>query len=239
MSNIKSEKIFLIFVESALELVPKELWDYPAIVSSAKKKGKKPSEILLDRSYHHSAMKNLKNSYKRGRPDIIHFCLLEALGSILCKMKKLEVYVHTIDDYVIYLNPETRLPRVYNRFIGLIEQLYNIKEIKANDKILLKIEKKNLSQIIDEIKTDGIFGMDEKGSLVSPKKLSEKILECSRPVIIIGAFQKGEYSDTTKSILGKNIHSIYPESLETWIITSRILSALEEKTYYENNYKTL
>ncbi|MEM2928764.1 MAG: 16S rRNA methyltransferase [Nitrososphaerota archaeon] len=228
------EKVFLIFAESALEIVPMEIWNHPAIVSSAKKRKKKPSEILLDRSYHHNAMKNLKESYKRGRPDIIHFCLLEALGSILCKIKKLEVYVHTIDDYVIYVNPETRLPRVYNRFLGLIEQLYNIKEIKANDKILLKIEKKNLSQIINEIKPDKIFGMDEKGYFISPKKFSEIVLECSKPAIIIGAFPKGEYSNNTKSIIGENIYSIYPESLETWIITSRILSALENEVYYKN-----
>jgi len=228
------EKIFLIFVETALEIVPIEIQNHPAIISLARKRKKKPSEILLDRSYHHSAMKKLKESYKRGRPDIIHFCLLEALGSILCKIGKLEVYVHTRDDYAIYVNPETRLPRVYNRFIGLIEQLYNIKEIKANDKILLKIERKNLSQIINEIKPDGIFGMDEKGILISPMKLSEKILEFSKPAIIIGAFPRGEYSENTKNIIGKNAYSIYPESLETWIITSRILSALEERIYYKN-----
>lgn len=228
------EKIFLIYVEAALEIVPNEIQNHPAVISLAKKRKKKPSEILLDRSYHHSAMKNLKESYKRGRPDIIHFCLLEALGSILCKIKKLEVYVHTRDDYVIYINPETRLPRVYNRFVGLIEQLYSIKEIKANDKILLKIERKNLPQVINEIKPDGIFGMDEKGALISPIELSEKILEFSKPVIIIGAFPRGEYSEITKSIIGKNAYSIYPESLETWIITSRILSAIENKLYYKN-----
>ena len=228
------EKIFLIYVESALEIVPMEIRNHPAVISSAKKRKKKTSEILLDRSYHHNAMKELEESYKRGRPDIIHFCLLEALGSILCKMKKLEVYVHTIDDYVIYVNPETRLPRVYNRFLGLIEQLYDIKEIKANDKILLKIERKNLFQIINEIKPDKIFGMDEKGHFISPKEFSEIILEYSRPAIIIGAFPKGEYSNNTKSIIGENIYSIYPESLETWIITSRILSALEDKLYHKN-----
>ncbi|MCP8317603.1 MAG: 16S rRNA methyltransferase, partial [archaeon] len=65
-----SEKsLVLILAESALELIPHELWKHPSVVKHASSKGKKVSEILLDRSYHHSAMLRLKDSEKRGRPD--------------------------------------------------------------------------------------------------------------------------------------------------------------------------
>ncbi|GAG78396.1 unnamed protein product, partial [marine sediment metagenome] len=37
---------------------------------------------ILDNALHHSAMKNLKNSEKRGRPDITHLCLLNPLNRL-------------------------------------------------------------------------------------------------------------------------------------------------------------
>ena len=57
--------------------------------------------------------KKLNNWRKRGRPDIVHLCLLEALESPLNKNKILSVYVHTYDNKIIYINPEVRLPRNY------------------------------------------------------------------------------------------------------------------------------
>ena len=69
---------FLIIAESALELVPKELQNHNSVKSHAKKLKKDSSKILLDNSWHFSAMKGIKDEIKRGRPDLVHFCLLEA-----------------------------------------------------------------------------------------------------------------------------------------------------------------
>ena len=62
---------------------------------------KLPKQLLLDRSLHHAGMLKLKNNLKRGRPDITHFVLLEALGSPLNKEGQLQVLIHTCNDYVI------------------------------------------------------------------------------------------------------------------------------------------
>ena len=70
---------------------------------------------------------------KRGRPDIVHFTLLEALGSPLNLEGLLKIYVHTYSGYVIDVRPEVRLPRDCNRFSGLMEQLFQ--EGKGNLKI--------------------------------------------------------------------------------------------------------
>ena len=61
----------LILAESALEIVPKELQNHASVISYCKRNEKKPSDILLDNSWHFSAMKGIKNEIKRGRPDII------------------------------------------------------------------------------------------------------------------------------------------------------------------------
>ena len=70
----------LVIAEASLELVPRELHNHNAITAYCKKMGKRPSEVLLDNSWHFGAMKGLKNEFKRGRPDLVHFCLLEEIG---------------------------------------------------------------------------------------------------------------------------------------------------------------
>ena len=56
--------ISLIIAESSLELVPKELKSHASVISHAQKLGKKPSEILLDNSWHFAAMKGIKDEIK-------------------------------------------------------------------------------------------------------------------------------------------------------------------------------
>jgi rRNA small subunit pseudouridine methyltransferase Nep1 len=70
--------ISLILTESSLEIVPKVLSSHPSVISHAQKLGKRTSEILLDNSWHFAAMKGISDEIKRGRPDLVHFCILEA-----------------------------------------------------------------------------------------------------------------------------------------------------------------
>jgi len=113
------DRLKIILLESALETVPHEIWRHPAVVKNARRRGKKPGETLLDVSLHYHAMKNLKDREKRGRPDIVHTTLLELLESPLNKEGHLEVYVHTYQGHVIFIDPSTRIPRNYNRFGAL------------------------------------------------------------------------------------------------------------------------
>ena len=68
----------IVIAESAIELVPNTIQNHPSVISHAKKLEKNPSDILLDNSWHFAAMKGMENEFKRGRPDIVHLCLLEA-----------------------------------------------------------------------------------------------------------------------------------------------------------------
>ena len=108
--------ITLVIAEAALETVPREIATHPAVVSRARKLGAKPSEMLLDRSYHHAAMKKLQESWKRGRPDIVHFALMEALSTPLFASSRLQIFVHTIDDRIITIANNLRIPKSYFRF---------------------------------------------------------------------------------------------------------------------------
>ncbi|MEM4548526.1 MAG: hypothetical protein QXP94_07425, partial [Thermofilaceae archaeon] len=126
------EKLHLLLAEAGLELVPAEIWGHPTVAASARKRGKEPGEILLDVSLHYAAMKSLKDRMKRGRPDIAHFCMLLALGSLLNRAGMLELYVHTYDGRMIGVSPHVRLPRNYNRFVGLVEQLLKEGRVPPN-----------------------------------------------------------------------------------------------------------
>ena len=220
------EKLILIIVEAAIELVPESIQDHPSVRAYAARRGRKPWEILLDRSYHHSAMRRLPEAEKRGRPDITHFILLEALGSPLNKLSLLEVYVHARSGHVIWVNPETRLPRVYERFKGVIEKLYQEPVVEADGKILLKLEEKALGQLLDEVKPDLKILLSEKGELIGWSSFGELVTSARRPAIMIGGFPHGDFHKSTYEAADK-IVSLWPEPLEAWIITSRTISIVE------------
>jgi rRNA small subunit pseudouridine methyltransferase Nep1 len=212
--------------ESALETIPKGLWSRPAIRRHSKRRGKPPRLILLDRSYHHSAMKKLRENEKRGRPDITHFALLEALGSPLNKERLLQVYVHTNNDEVITVNPETRLPRNYDRFVGLMEQLFELGRVPSVEHTLLKLNHKTLSQLLEETETDYVIAFSRKGSPQTLEETISRFLEKQRPAVIIGGFPHGHFSETTINIADEVI-CIDPDMLEIWTLTSRVIYEYE------------
>jgi rRNA small subunit pseudouridine methyltransferase Nep1 len=218
----------LILAESALETIPERLWTQRSIQRYAKQHQKSPQFVLLDRSYHHAAMRGLEHSEKRGRPDIVHFALLEALGSPLNKEGLLEVCVHTIDDHVIRVDPASRLPRNYNRFVNLIEQLFEYEKIppQPTEKALLTIKRKTLPQLIREIKPSYVLAFSRIGNSCTLEEAVSKISGESRPTVIVGGFPHGHFSEITTKLANK-IVSIDSEMMETWTITSRLIYEFE------------
>ncbi|MBM3291826.1 16S rRNA methyltransferase [Candidatus Bathyarchaeota archaeon] len=220
----------ILFAETALELVPKEITRHPAVRRNAKKMGKNPEHCLLDRNLHHYAMLRLLNSEKRGRPDIIHFCLLEALGSPLNKVGKLTITAHTYDDNTINIMPEVRLPRDCLRFNNLMEQLLTEKQVPQKPELpLLKIEKNDIKKVKDNINPTKTIVLTSHGKLNNLKELCRKISQESKPLVIIGAYPTGPMDKKTLDIADEMI-SIYPETLEAWVITSRLIYEYEQAT---------
>lgn len=218
----------LIFAESALELVPKSLWSHPSVVKRAKALGKKVGWTLLDRSYHHKAMVNLRNNEKRGRPDIVHFSLLEALGTPLNKEGWLKVYVHTINDYIISIEPLVRLPRNYNRFVGLIEQLYKEHKVPIKGRPLLQLSKGSIEEILFNIKPAYTILFTRKGEIKTLEKIMKDVVSQKNTVVIIGNFPRGSFSEETIKLADRSV-SIDPEMLEAWTITSRLIYEFERQ----------
>ena len=213
--------------EAALETVPEELWSHPAVRRHSKRQRKPPSQLLLDRSLHHQAMKRLDDNLKRGRPDITHFALLAALGSPLNKEGLLQTYVHTRNDQVIKVDPNTRLPRNYNRFIGLIEQLFQTGKVPSEGETLLKLEQKTLQQLLTETKTDHTLAFSRKGKPKTIKQSITNLQPKQRPAIIIGAFPHGHLTEAATQLLDELV-CVDPEILDAWTVTSRAIYEYEQ-----------
>jgi len=221
-------KTVFIFVDTSLELIPKEIFYTDLIKNHSRKRGKKASQIILDSSYHHHVMKKLNNFKKRGRPDIIHYCLLNILGSTLVKDNpdSIWVFIHTINNELIEINPETRLPRNFNRFIGLMEQLFENRIIKAKDEILLQFhENKSFEDILVNILPENRFLLTSKG-----KSIDLPILFAEHKnddiAIFIGGFPYGSISNEIMK-LAPNLISIYPNALDAWIVLNKTIYARE------------
>ena len=217
--------ISLILSESALELVPYELQNHPSVVSHAKKLGKHSSDILLDNSWHFAAMKGMKNEIKRGRPDIVHFSILEATTIPLYIQNKLNLFVHTIDNKVIHFGKNVHLPKSYHRFEGVIEKLYQEKKISAKNELLLEIKEQTFLELINELNPSKIIGFSTTGKESSYEKIARDIPD--NACIVIGGFQKGHFSDSVQNTI-TDLFSIGNESFEGHVIVSRILYDYEK-----------
>jgi len=218
----------VILAESSLELIPKSLQNHPSVVSHAKKLGKKPSEILLDNSWHFAAMKGIDNEHKRGRPDLVHLCLLEACTIPLYLENKIMMYLHTIDDKVIFVGKGVRIPKSYHRFEGLIEKLYKEKTIESDGKILLELKELNFAKLLEHIKPKKVIGLSIEGISNSYQNIAS-IFDDNYSVVI-GGFQKGHFSELVKNRIDE-LYCINKKSLEAHVVVGRTLYEYEKTIF--------
>lgn len=220
--------ISLILAESALELVPGKLRHHPSVVHHAGKMGKRPSEILLDNSYHFAAMKGIKNELKRGRPDLVHFSILEAVTIPLYRKDRLRLYVHTADDKVISFSQSIRIPKSYHRFAGLMEKLYKEKKVSSNSETLLEIKDQTFCELLRELNPSKTIGFSSRGVAQSYEQAATKIPKDG--CVVIGGFQKGDFSDSVSDGIDE-LYSVGDESLEGHVVVARLLYEYEKTIF--------
>ncbi len=216
----------LVLAESALELVPKELQSHSSVLSYSKKMKKRPFDIILDISWHYAAMKGIKNELKRGRPDLVHFCLLEACSIPLYFEKKLRVYVHTINNKVIFVGEKVRLPKSYHRFSGLMEKLFSDKKIQEGHQNLLEIKDMTFDNLIDIIDAKEVIGLSTKGLRSSYDQLAQELGNNS--CIVVGGFARGHFSETVLKKIDRLI-CVDKNPLEAHVVIARLLYECEKR----------
>ncbi|MHA1124454.1 MAG: 16S rRNA methyltransferase [Candidatus Heimdallarchaeota archaeon] len=224
-------KTVFVIADTAIEPIPFEIIHLDVIKKYAAKKGKKASAIILDSSYHYKAMQKLSDHLKRGRPDILHLCLLSILNSPLVKedSSSTEILIHTYNKELIRVNSTTRLPKHYLRFVGLMEKLFQEKVIKSKNEVLMEILSDNsLETYLSDYEMDSRFLFTIKGKQTKIAKLIEKNKK-NDIVFIIGGFPHGSYSPEIYALSNNEI-AISELSLEAWIVLNRLI------TYRENMF---
>ncbi|MCY0849475.1 16S rRNA methyltransferase [Sulfuracidifex metallicus] len=211
----------VILLDSALETVPKELLDHPAVKNNARRRKREASKTILDVSIHYHAMKNLKDKEKRGRPDIIHSAMVLLLTDPVIKVN---LYIHTINSIIIKVNPEIRPPKNYDRFLGLMEQLFEYRKIPPNSQTpLIEILDETLDDILSKYK---LALLTEKGEKKPPSYLCELGEDW---IIGLGGFPHGDFSQEVYK-RASSLVSISNYVLETQSVICRLIGSCNQLT---------
>jgi rRNA small subunit pseudouridine methyltransferase Nep1 len=214
--------ITIVLADSALEVVPSEIADHPSVKRAAERRGKEPLKTLLDMSYHYTAMKDLEWWDRRGRPDITFITLLNLLEAPLNKRGLLRVFVHTNQDYIISIDPKTKLPRNYARFCGLMEQLLEEGKVPPRGKPLMTAMRGTLRDLVEQLDPSRTIILTEKGRRGKVENFAKMVAKEDRPLIMIGGFQRGEFDKKDLELADEKV-SVYDETLDAWVVASMVV----------------
>jgi rRNA small subunit pseudouridine methyltransferase Nep1 len=214
--------LYFVLAESALELVPEGIRKQPAVASDARRRQKEASEILLDRSFHHSAMAKLKDPEKRGRPDLVHVTLLNVTGTPLYLDGRVRVFVHTYDDTVLEIAEKTRIPKNYLRFRGLMEEAL----VERPKQGLIKVRSMDVNELVRMVSSEEVFGLSVQGKTVPLEELAKKVTAAKNPFVVVGGFPHGHFSLETLSVMDQLVR-IHTRPLEAHVVASRVIYEVE------------
>uniref|UniRef100_A0A1B0BDI6 18S rRNA (pseudouridine-N1)-methyltransferase n=1 Tax=Glossina palpalis gambiensis TaxID=67801 RepID=A0A1B0BDI6_9MUSC len=190
---------------------------------------------LLNCDDHSNILKKNNRDPGTCRPDITHQCLLMLFDSPLNRAGLLQVYVRTEHNILIEINPQTRIPRTFKRFAGLMVQLLHKFSIRAND------TSTKLMKVIKNPITDHLpvgckkYAMSFSGKLLTnirdlvPKSKSD-LVHCQAEeedepiVLVVGAFAHG----VLKCNYSEGLFSISNYPLSAAIACSKLCNAFEE-----------
>ena len=222
-----SRQYFFVLADTELELIPQEIVNERCVLNNARARGKAPEKMLLDASHHHPAFGKLRESDRRGRPDIPHFFLMLCLDSDLSVAGRLRAFVHTRNNDVIAVNPETRLPPNYPRFVGLIETLYEKQVVPSAENALLELRNGvTLDTLVGALKPDAVVVLETSGEKTDllAGKIAE--IEGERVVVIIGGFSKGTFKSDLSKLKPKR-YSLGDRMMKVWTVTAKVLCSID------------
>uniref|UniRef100_A0A915PKV3 18S rRNA (pseudouridine-N1)-methyltransferase n=1 Tax=Setaria digitata TaxID=48799 RepID=A0A915PKV3_9BILA len=180
--------------------------------------------VILSSDKHANFIRNQKRDPSDFRPDILHQCLLMLLDSPLNRANLLQIYVHTVNNILIEVNPQTRIPRTFDRFCGLMVQLLHKLSIRAADSSvkLLKVIRNPVTIHLPP-GCQKILTSYQAPEYMNCRQFAESV--GNRPIaVVIGGFAKGK---ATVDYTEKEVKlSNFP--LSAALTCSKLTSSFEE-----------
>jgi rRNA small subunit pseudouridine methyltransferase Nep1 len=166
---------------------------------------------------------------------------MEALSTPLFMNMMLRVYVHTINDKIITIADNLRIPKSYFRFERLMASLFRDNRIKSNEgNILMELSNGTFADLVDIIKPDMVIGLSTVGVQSNAQKVAENAQSADHSSLVVGGFAKGHFSENITTSLGPT-YSISNIALEAHVVIARILyeceKLLEKGINHEGNKK--
>jgi rRNA small subunit pseudouridine methyltransferase Nep1 len=214
--------LHLFLVDAELERVPDAMRGHPQVAESARRWGTSPSKMLLDSSLHYAALRKVPDGERRGRPDLVHMFLLTVLESIPNKRGQVRVTIHTRNDDVVRIEPDTRLVRNYPRFCGLLQQLFERGTVGEPRPLLTLERDTTLATLLAQERPDRTLVMDPAGVQRPPAQLFDGGDPDRNVAVLIGGFPSGDYRSPLPADAARV--SIAPEPLTVWTVAAEILA---------------
>lgn len=197
--------------------------------------------MLLDKSYHYAAMHRLRNSAKRGRPDIVHFALMEALSTPMFLQRMLRVYVHTTGDRIIAIADNLRIPKSYFRFESLMIKLFKEGAVKSEEgEVLMEVTDGTFESLLQSIAPEMTVGLSSSGVKSTAEQVAVKLAGMDNCAVVVGGFPKGHFDESTTRHLGPT-YSISSTALEAHVVIARVIyeceKLLEKGVHHEGDEK--
>lgn len=232
--NEGKHMLSLILADAELETVPERFWGHPCVVVNAKKRKKRASKVLLDASLHHSLFKEREERNRRGRPDITHQFLMIGLESILAMDNGVKLYIHTRNDEMIDISPETRIPKNQNRFYGLFEELFRSGVVpNEKDPLITLTSQMKLNNVLEKVKGDRedmttvVWLLTEGGERIECQSEMEGLISgidgSIHLICILGGFSSGDFSSDLPPVNRKI--SIHERAMKSWAVEMELLSS--------------
>lgn len=216
----------LILADAELEPVPQAIAGHPAVRTSAKRRGRSPTTMLLDSSLHHPALKRFPEGERRGRPDIAHLFTLLCLDSVINGQGQLRTIIHTRNDDVIRLAAETRIPKNYPRFVGLMEDLFQKGAVPEGQPLITLERGVTLETLLSGCPSPR-WAFAETGERVN---LWPELAALEGDLTaVVGGFPHGDFRSPVARLCDRVV-SIHEEPLRAWTVTSEILVAYRQRS---------
>jgi rRNA small subunit pseudouridine methyltransferase Nep1 len=219
----------ILLEESSLELVPKKFWAHQSCRLVESRFGIPPEKQILDDNFHHPIIQELPHGEKRGRPDIVHYALLDIMSTPAYQMKFIRPIIHTINKDVIFIKDGVRPPRTELRFNGVMSKVLR-NEIGPAEKELFEnagvIETQDL---IKSLEAETVICLSTEGILKNLRNyLSSSKSEgnSSTHLWLVGGFAKGHFEENVKRLANELI-SISDRSLAAHVVTARVSYEIE------------
>lgn len=224
LRHMSEDKLDVVIIEnSSIELLPESLWSHESAKRVQDSFGVAPRMQILDWNYHRAGMSKLRNIEKRGRPDVVHFALLDATSTPVFTSGKLKVVIHALNGDAISPKNNTRPPRTLNRFCGVMAKILAGEEGPAERNLFQIERKKSFKDLLSMYRIQESVSLTRLGSGIDLRDLVKS--ESSRRAYSIGGFAHGHFDEEV--ILNSNPMSISKDPLAAHVVTARVAYELE------------